>query len=85
MSPPPAPASSLGTGGGTKVKIKLGQVIDQGCDLEVGQLDHATLLACRQRHVTVEGDTLRKRRSDRFPAFMPARKNLPAHEPEPIC
>eukprot|EP00435_Cladocopium_sp_Y103_P032411 s1532_g8.t1 len=51
----PPPSSSTGSLN-VKVKIKLSQVIDQACDLEVEQMDHKLLLACRQRYVVIEGD-----------------------------
>ena len=49
----PEPAS---TSTSPKLKLKLNQVIDQGCDLEVEQLPHSELTKLRQRYVVIEGD-----------------------------
>ena len=40
----------------TKIKLKMNQVIDQGCDMEVEQLGHEKLLSLRQRFLIQEGD-----------------------------
>ena len=47
------PASSMAMG---KIKIKLSQVIDQGSDMEIEQLDHHTLQKARRAYVQSEGD-----------------------------
>ena len=49
-------AVPVNTGTSPKLKLKLNQVIDQGCDLEVEQLPHTELTKLRQRYVVVEGD-----------------------------
>lgn len=50
-----SPAASMLTGSG-KIKIKLSQVIDQGSDMEIEQLDAATLQRARRAFLQSEGD-----------------------------
>ena len=49
---PPA----VSTSASPKLKLKLNQIVDQGCDLEVEQLPHTQLVELRRRYVVVEGD-----------------------------
>ena len=48
------PCSSVGTAG--KIKIKLSQVVDQGSDVEIEQLDATTLQRARRLFAQSEGD-----------------------------
>ena len=49
-------ATSVAPSGGGKIKIKFSQVIDQGSDVEIEQLDPSTLQRLRKAYVMSEGD-----------------------------
>ena len=53
-----APAGSAASPASTdsKIKIKMSQVIDQGCDVEAEQMSHLDLQGCRARYVAAQGD-----------------------------
>lgn len=63
-----ATPAAVSTSISTTLKLKLNQIIDQGCDLEVEQLPHTELVKYRRRYVLATAATL-----DRYSASFKAR------------
>ena len=49
--------AETGVAASSKLKLKLSQIIDQGCDLETDMLNRLELLECRRKYAISEGDS----------------------------